>query len=116
MFKPNRIKWANDKKSASEKQVDYVRSLVNKMKRERPAATVTREPDRMMWELWEFAEVPDNLTATEASCLIDLLRYTSWNSPMLASEIAMAIMKEFEDAQLSSTKDKAIMMLALSDC
>jgi hypothetical protein len=115
MIKPMRLTWTNAM-PASVKQVEFVRSLVYKMKSERPAASTLKEPDRMLWELWEYAEVPDDLTKLEATCLIDLLRYTGWNSPMLASGTAMALLKYFEGGSFSASKDAHVFMLVISDC
>lgn len=114
-MKVNRIKWNNDK-PASEKQISYVKSLLSKIKIERPAASVIGNDDRMMWELWETAEVPADLTATEASGLIDLLRYAYWNSLSLAMDIADALLKRIEGSGVNATKDRALLMLALTDC
>jgi hypothetical protein len=114
-MKLNRIKWTNDK-PATEKQIDFVKSLLSKIKNSRPAATVTTQDDRMMWELWETATVPVDLTATEASNLIDMLRYTNWSSRSFAMDLASALLKRIEGSGVSATKDRALMMLALTDC
>lgn len=114
-MKVNRIKWNNDK-PASEKQIDYVKSLLSKIKIDRPAATVISTNDRMMWELWETAEVPADLTATEASGLIDMLRYAYWDSRSLAMDIASALLKRYEGSGVNAARDRALLMLALTDC
>lgn len=114
-MKVNRIKWNNDK-PASEKQVDFVKSLLRKIKTDRPAASVVNEDDRMMWGLWETSEVPADLTAIEASGLIDLLRYAYWDSRSLAMDIASALLKRYEGSGVNATKDRALLMLALTDC
>jgi hypothetical protein len=114
-MKVNRIKWNNDK-PASEKQVDFVKSLLYRIKIDRPAATIIGNDDRMMWELWETAEVPADMTATEASGLIDLLRNAYWNSRSLAMDIASALLKRYEGSGVNATKDRALLMLALTDC
>lgn len=114
-MKINRVKWNNDK-PASEKQIEFVKSLLRKIKADRPAATVTAVDDRMMWELWETAEVPADLTATEASGLIDLLRYAYWNSRSLAMDIASGLLKRIEGGGINATKDRALLLLALADC
>lgn len=114
-MKVNRIKWTNDK-PASEKQIDFVKSLVLKIRISRPAATLTDDSSRMMWELWEHAVVPSDLTATEASKLIDLLRYTDWNSHSFALDLASSLLKRIEGSGVSASKDRTLMMLALTDC
>lgn len=114
-MKVNRIKWTNDK-PATEKQIDFVKSLLSKIKNSRPAATTTQDGYRMMWGLWENAVVPNDLTAIEANGLIDLLRYADWSSQSLAFDLASGLLKRIEGSGVSASKDRALMMLALTDC
>lgn len=114
-MKVKRITWKNDS-PATEKQVEYVTDLVTKMKTSRSAGVLTDPGDRMMWELWESAKVPADLTKTEASALIDLLKYAYWDSMSLAMDIASALLKRIEGSGVNSSKDKAICMLALTNC
>lgn len=115
MTKVKRVVWTKDK-PASEKQISFVESLVYRLKAQRPPASAVHADDRMMWEVWEYAEVPSDLTATEASALIDLLRYEHWNSLSFATSIATSLLKRIEGGALTVGTDKAICMLAISDC
>lgn len=114
-MKIKRIAWQNDK-PASEKQIAFVESLVYKIKAQRPPASAVHADDRMMWELWEYAEVSQDLTKSEASTLIDLLRYCQWNSITFAMDLATALLKRIECGALTLGTDKHLCMLAISDC
>lgn len=66
-----RINWKNENlnKAASEKQIAYVTSLVEQMKKN--AATDTQAEVR---EFWGLVNVPANLTSWEASGIINTLQ------------------------------------------
>lgn len=72
-----RITWKNDQ-PATEKQLDYARSLMRGIHAEQPAfSTLNDDYRKLVWRVWNAANIPDDLTKIEATHMIDFLRRES---------------------------------------
>ena len=71
-----RITFKNDR-PATEKQVQYVTDLLNRVKKQAAEVTDRQDPKNFVRPFFAAAELPSDMTMWEASGLIDCLRDAS---------------------------------------
>lgn len=79
-----RLTWKNDNYPASEKQLAFISTMLEDIKRKMATSSLVERSNKMqnaVCEFWNTAAVPVNLTSTEASGLIDSLKLISRNGP-----------------------------------